>query len=65
MASWHRSGNQYRLSVHEAVHDNSLPFQERGDGKCWEFQMSRAGIEPATRCLKGMSIGHPLGTNGT
>ena len=32
----------------------ALDCEERGDGKRLEFQMSRAGIEPATRCLKGM-----------
>src|SRR5262249_6347930 len=32
----------------------ALDCEERGDGKRLEFQMSRAGIEPATRCLKGV-----------
>src|SRR5262245_26050214 len=35
----------------------ALDCEERGDGKRLEFQMSRAGIEPATRCLKGAFVG--------
>jgi hypothetical protein len=43
--------------------NNSLPFQERGDGKCLKFQMSRPGIEPGTRCLKGIAVPQRVSTD--
>src|SRR5262249_1755663 len=38
---------RYTLTVH------TLHFEERANGKCSNFRVSRPGIEPGTRCLKG------------
>src|SRR5262249_7366308 len=45
-------------STDEWVHTDTLPvhtchLRNGTDGKCLEFRMSRTGIEPVTRCLKG------------